>query len=244
MAASDKAKWKRTINQLRFLHEDLEFVQAIAKQAGADFQHHYEDFCRDRQIDINELNKSNATRIKELYTEEEPSDNNEQSPRQTENETAIVVHDGQTSDYEVVPTEYQMTQDESEVHQMFSKLFKRLALKIHPDKLDNKLTEEEKNDMIEAFKEVNTAFRERKYFILLDYADQYNIVTPRNYKQQNRWMKREINKLIPILDHEKKSYNYLFSECETAAEKNQVMRQFIAQVFNIHIPQKNSDEIF
>ena len=57
-------------------------------------------------------------------------------------------------------------------------------------------------------------------------------------------MKREINKLIPILDHEKKSYNYLFSECDTDAEKNQVMRQFIAQVFNIHIPQKNSEEIF
>jgi len=244
VAASDKAKWKRTINQLRFLHEDLEFVQAIAKQAGADFQHYYEDFCRDRQIDIKELNKSNATRIKELYTEQEPSDNNEQPPRQTENETAIVVHDGQTPDYEVVPTEYQMTQDELEVHVMFSKLFKRLALKIHPDKLDNKLTEEEKNDMIGAFKEVNRAFKERKYFILLDYADQYNIATPRNYKQQNRWMKREINKLIPILDHEKKSYNYLFSECDTDAEKNQVMRQFIAQVFNIHIPQKNSEEIF
>jgi len=236
VGASDKAKWKRTINQLRFLHDDLEFVQAIGKQVAPEFQQYYEDFCREAGVDLQALNKKHAEQIKELYNDEEPRSNNDQPSVETEDKTAIVVHDGETPDQEVVPTEYQMTKDEYEVHEMFAKLFKRLAFKIHPDKLNNKLTEEEKNDMIEAFKEVNTAFRERKYFILLDYADQYKISTPRNYKQQNRWMKREIDNLIPVLHHEKKSYNYLFSECETDAEKDQVMRQFIDQVFNIHIP--------
>ena len=64
-------------------------------------------------------------------------------------------------------------------------------------------------------------------------AEKNNVTVPKNYKQQTRWMKREVTKLEGKVHHEKKTYNYLFAEAETDEERDQIIRQFLKQLFDL-----------
>ena len=73
------------------------------------------------------------------------------------------------------------------------------------------------------FKEANEAFDNKKYFFLLDIADKYRVSTPRNYDQQNRWMKRETEKIQGLISQKKNSYSYGFAEAETEEEARRLV---------------------
>jgi len=75
----------------------------------------------------------------------------------------------------------------------------------------------------------------KKYFFLLDIADKYRVSTPRNYDQQNRWMKRETEKIQGLISQKKNSYSYGFAEAETEEEKELLIRKFIFQLFRINV---------
>ena len=132
-------------------------------------------------------------------------------------------------------TEYSETQDDLEIHESFKKLFKRLALKLHPDKVGGQVTIEQGMENLALFKEAKNALDEKKYFVLLDLAERFRITQSRNYKQQIRWMKRESTKISGDVRNQKDTYNYLFSECETDEQKNALVRKFILQLFKIHV---------
>ena len=73
----------------------------------------------------------------------------------------------------------------------------------------------------------------KKYYLLLDLADKYNINTPKNYDLQTRWMKRESQRVVQIVDKEKNTYNYSFAEAQTDEEKTEIVKKFILQLFRI-----------
>ena len=110
-------------------------------------------------------------------------------------------------------------------------MFRKIALLLHPDKLDKSLTDEERDVKLNMFKEAKTALEERKYFIILDIAEKFNITTPKNYKQQIRWMKKETGTLNEELSKEKNTYNYIFSECDSDREKDNIVKRFMSQLF-------------
>ena len=83
------------------------------------------------------------------------------------------------------------------------------------------------------FQKANDAFENKKYYLLLDYADKYNISVPKNYDQQIRWMKRESEKVVGTVDSHKNTYNFNFSQAETDEEKTALIKKFIYQVFRI-----------
>ena len=128
-----------------------------------------------------------------------------------------------------------MTADEIAIHEAFSKLFKKLALKLHPDRINKFLPEDEKEIRAKEFKEANEAFDQKKYFFLLDIADKYRVSTPRNYEQQTRWMKRETQKIQGLISQKKNTYSYGFAEAETEEEKELLIRKFIFQLFRINV---------
>ena len=131
-----------------------------------------------------------------------------------------------------------MTQDELELHEAFNKLFRKIALVLHPDKLSSQLSEPERIEKTQMFTDAKQALDKRKYFVLLDIAEKLKIATPRNYKQQIRWMKKELKILNQVIYKEKKTYNYVFSECEEDAEKDRVIKSFMKQVFGPQIFQQ------
>ena len=130
----------------------------------------------------------------------------------------------------------QMTEDEIAIHNLFSKLFKSIAMKIHPDKIDPlKHDYKQRRSMEEDFKLANTALKEKNYFILIDIAERLDIPLPKNYDQQTRWMKSKLNDITQQIDNEKRTYNYIFSEAETEEQKDNVIRQFVQQLFSINL---------
>ena len=85
------------------------------------------------------------------------------------------------------------------------------------------------------FQQVNQAFEDRKYYLLLDVAEKYKITTPKNYDLQTRWMKREAEKIQQTIDKEKNTYNYSFAESETDQQREHLMRKFIHQLFRMSV---------
>ncbi len=58
--------------------------------------------------------------------------------------------------------DYQMTADEIAIHEAFSKLFKKLALKLHPDRINKFLPEDEKEIRAKEFKQAKKEAKQLK----------------------------------------------------------------------------------
>ncbi len=247
MSVSSKLRWKRYVNELRFAHRELNFIREICEEGGPEFQKHYEDYCERNNINLRELNKKYSHHVEELYPREtnDGTDNNPQLDASID--SALVRHDSDSvkfvnrdreEEYPQQLGEYQMTQDEMEIHEAFNKVFRKIALVLHPDKLGENLSLDEKKEKLELFTNAKKSLENRKYFVLLETADQLCIATPRNYKQQIRWMKKELKDLNQKIKEEKNTYNYVFAECETEGEKDTVIIRFMAHVFGPQIFQQ------
>lgn len=242
MSASVKLRWKKYVNELRFIHDEKEFTQELCKTAAAEFQIYYEEFCQKNQIDLSQLNEKHAESIRELYTPT-PQQNNADPEPDSNCDGALVLHDSDPSEtINSDPTEqesdYQATKDEQEIHEAFNKLFRKLAMLLHPDKLSTDLKTEERDEKLKMFKEAKIALESKRYFVLLDIAERLGISTPRNYHQQIRWMKKEIQKLNESVRKSKDTYNYLFAECETDEDRDRLIKRFMHQIFGPKIFQQ------
>ena len=166
MSVSKKLKWKRALSRLRFCYDELEYTKDSACGAAGEFEEHYRRFCAEKNININELEGKNRDRLEKLYGNNEIADNSadDQSNIDSANDSAIVVHNAPLEANE----EYQMTADDIAMHDSFSKLFKKLALKLHPDRIDKLLPDDEREMRVNMFQEANRAFEDKKYYILLD----------------------------------------------------------------------------
>jgi hypothetical protein len=246
MAASIKMRWKRCLNELRFVHEELEFVGDISQKAGGDFQVYYQEYCGREGFNLEELNQRHAHQLQELYKTQTREQDHESPPPDSDSNCALVPHRPPLSKVlNSVPNtepppqscDYEMTQDEIEIHNAFHKVFRKIALQIHPDKIED-APPYEKSEKRKLFTDAKAALEERKYFILLEIAERIGVSTPRNYRQQIRWMKTQLKDLNAQLAYEQKTYNYLFSECDTNDEKDRLLKQFMTQVFGPQLFEK------
>ena len=87
-----------------------------------------------------------------------------------------------------------MTADDIAIHESFSKLFKKIALVIHPDKMNKNLPDDEIEMRINMFTDAKQSLQDKKYFVLLEIAENLKISLPKNYDLQTRWMSREFEK--------------------------------------------------
>ena len=232
MPISKKLKWKRALSRLRFCYDELEYTQELSKDTAVEFEAYYRRFCAQKNINISSLDKQNKERLDTLYGRHEITDGNTQDQASIEapSDTAIIIHNNIPSDKD---DSYQMSADDIAMHDAFSKLFKQIALKLHPDRIDKSLPDDEIKMRVNMFQKANQAFEDKKYYFLIDLADKYNITTPKNYDLQIRWMKRETEAMVGLVDKEKRTYNYSFAQTETDAEREQVIKNFIFQLFGI-----------
>ncbi len=232
MSVTKKLKWKRALSRLRFCYDELEYTKESGKAAAQEFEEFYRKFCAENNINISKLDADNEQKLKKLYGDNKIADTDadDQADTNSISDSAIVVHSGSPSE---ASEEYQMTADDIAMHESFSKLFKKIALKLHPDRIDKTLSNEEREMRINMFQNANQAFEDKKYYILLDLADKYDITTPKNYDLQTRWMKRESQTIVQLVDKEKNTYNYAFAEAKTNEDKEQLIKKFIFQLFRV-----------
>jgi len=232
-----KLRWKQIINQLRYLYEECDVVQTISSECAVEFQLYYEEYCVRNNVDISKLTQQNADRVADLFgtPTEEPD---EESEPMDIPDGALIIRDKTLPDVEQ-DLKGQMSQEEQAIHDSFRKVFLKLALLLHPDKIDPSLSPEAKKNTAAKFQKIKTAFEEKRYFILLDYAEQYNIAVPKNYKQQIKWMKREAFQIQEQIEKEKITYNYAFAECDSDDDRDQLVEKFLRQVFGADFAEKS-----
>ena len=236
MSASTKIRWRRYLNELRHAHEEIEFIREITKATANEFQIYYEEYCGRHELDLNNLNKTHSAKIEKAYGERSPQEMNIDG-----NSGQIALHEGAADEdgreqYTAAPEEeYKMTKDEQEIHDTFNKVFRKLAMILHPDKISKDVEQKEREEKLSMFKEAKLALEKRKYFVLLDLALKFDITPPRNYQQQIRWMKKEIDRMEEQISKERATYNYSFSECDTDDEKDALIKSFMTQLFGPQI---------
>lgn len=235
MGISDKIRWRRHVNEMRFVHNEKDFIEEIRLEAAGEFHEYFLNFAARHDLNIKELNKKNRDHLQNVYNAD-PSkilapNFSDLTGSQCE---ALIPYE--LSSEMPPPSDYEMTQDDIEVHDSFHKLFKKLAMRLHPDKINHAVTIEQGIENIKLFKEAREALDTKKYFILLDLAEKLKITQSRNYKQQTRWMKKEIKRLEADVYQHKTTYNYIFSECENDHQKDTLMKSFMLHLFKIQIP--------
>ena len=223
MLVPDLVKWKRALNEINFKHEELKLVKELSSTSATDFMLFLEEYCKSKNIDINSLKQKKA--------DESANKTSEQKQLNQEEEVRVQPYKDLGKQVVVQP-EVQDDLEKKQMKDVFTKLFKKLALNLHPDKVQG-LSEYERAERIELFKKAKKALDDEDYFILLEMSDRFNIRNPNNYKQQTKWMNKKIKTLNKEIEGEKTTYNFLFGNCETDKEKANLIKRFLLQLFNI-----------
>lgn len=222
------------VNEMRYVYNEKDLVKEIIAESGPLFHEHYLRVAAEAGLDVAELNRSHEERLSKIYVSESPKippDNFSDFENAQDFALAPFV-DPQPQQRDA---SYTSTQDDKEVQESFRKLFKKLALKLHPDKITGNVTIEQGIENLRTFQEAKEALDNKKYFVLIELAERFKISQPRNYEQQIRWMKNECVHLNSLIRSEKDTYNYIFSECETEEQKTHLVQRFIEHLFNIKL---------
>ena len=151
MSAVKNLQWKRTLSKLRYSYEELNYVSEVSREAATEFESYYRRFCAENNINIPSLEQENKSRLENYYEQAKipEKDTDEFILSGSIGDTSITLFENNQEESE----EYQMTADDIAIHEAFSKLFKKLALKLHPDRINKFLPEDEKEIRAKEFKE-------------------------------------------------------------------------------------------
>jgi len=228
LRTKDLVKWHRAVNEIRYKHNEVELLQEMADEYNPIFNNHVRKHCEENGIDLEAAQKRAGLSVSVKKSKENHA-RKEESKLLSDGESSEEYNDeGSTIDSEAT----RPSVENSEMHDIFKKLFKKLALHLHPDKVMG-LTDEERQDRLEMFKEAKRALDEERYFFLLDLSDRFNIKLPSNYKQQTRWMKARSKELDKEILSKKASFNYAYADCDTDVERSKVVEIFLKQVYGI-----------
>ena len=230
MIKTTKIKYRRVMNELEYLHEEYELMEEIINSAAGEFEIYYREFCARNNINLDELNDKNKERLSDLYgvSPEEV----ESTPLSEYTGSAELMRIDKPDEQPIV----EETQEElgrfKKLHEYFNKLFKKLALQLHPDRIENyTANEEHKRKMAWDFSKAKTALDNKDYFKLIQVAKKYNIHVTEHYTLQLKWFRKERDALVETIEQAKTTYNYKFAECETDEEKDEVIKKFLWHLF-------------
>ena len=234
MIKTTKIKYRRLMNELEYLHEESELLEDIIGAAAGDFEVYYREFCARNNIDINKLNDENKDRISDLYGVE---------PEEVK-ETPISEYTGSAAMIKIDTPEdeplFEETKEElgrfKDLHEYFNKLFKKLAMRLHPDRIENYTADDEyKRKLAWDFSEAKSALDKKNYFKLIQIAKKHNIHVTELFSLQLKWFSKERDILMKTILKAKTTYNYKFAECETDEQKDEVIKQFMWHLFRFRL---------
>jgi len=231
MRAYQRLRWKRVLNDCKHAKQELDLVESLNREVAPMFQEYYEAFLSEHDLSLDELNRQHAEKIREAYNIPEATDIDGSVPLEAD-DTSLIVDVERRDKTE----QQQLTEDDIVLHGIFAKLFKKIALKVHPDKIDPlKHSYQERRQMEQNFRAANKALEDKEYFTLIEIAEALDIALPTNYDQQIRWMNHQLDQINRELMRQKSTYSYIFSDKETKEEKDLLMRQFVKQLFDLNV---------
>jgi hypothetical protein len=184
-------KFKRLRKELQFVQSELEYVQEVLGEWHLIFEEYHRDYCKRKEIDLNQLNKQSSKKIDQLI------------PKPVKKENGVVLYENQ-KDKEV-----------------FKKLYKKIARKLHPD-----LGGDEKE-----FQEATTAMQEKNFEKILDICDKHDILIEID-KEMLKLLEQQISDTKEQIKKEKSTYSWSLYSCADDKCKDNVVKKFLKHLFN------------
>jgi len=230
--STSHVEWKRQVNTLRFLYRELELVEEMIEEATPAFLQYYRDFCKRHNITPENGppgTEPTTEKPEEILGALAPTSGSMAAPREHFNDEFGNWHSKETP----------QPPEEAAAHKVFTKIFKKIAYHLHPDRAPPTLSAAEEERRLKMFKKTLDALENKQYFRLMIIAEKFDIETPELNEEQQKWLKHEITMARTSLGGLQGTYNYHFSQCKTDVQKEELMKSFISQNFGIQV-QKNT----
>jgi len=193
-------KYQKLLREVTYLRNEYEYQQEILDEVHHDFEHYYREWCADNDVDIDGLNKQHSKRVDKLITKS--SEQEEESPFSEEQ----------------IETKRKANK--------FSKLYKKLARELHPDKNEGNT---------EKFAKISDAYNNGHWSVLLEAASDMNLL-PDNFKEIFPLMREEIDELRKKISNNESMYSWKFFECEENDTcKDELVKQFLRHLFKLEV---------
>ena len=200
-------RYKKLVKELLFAYSELEYVDEVLKDAHAEFEHYYQDYCKRNEVPIDKMNQENADRLEKVYPKKQ---------NKTDEEGII---------------QYEEPKANKENHKIFQRMYRIIAKKLHPDKFSNQEQTIEVLEKIEAFKQATGAYNKNNWAKFLDICEKYDIL-PTRYEKINSLIREEISEIGKKVNEKKLSFSWRLYECEDDKTcKDKVIKNFLYQLF-------------
>lgn len=68
-------RYKKLVKELLFAYSELEYLNEAMKESHVEFEKYYQQFCKDNNVPIDQLNKENSEKLEKVYPKkEQPTD--------------------------------------------------------------------------------------------------------------------------------------------------------------------------
>ena len=202
-------QYKKLLSELKFKNEELEMLEQSMHEINFEFEEYYADFLKRNKISKQELENSKTKQFQDFK-------NKLAEPVTKTDETGLVVVE-------------QTSEEDKEAKAVFSKMYKQIVKKCHPDRLSTD-DMDYFNKMNTKFKAATWGFNNAKWSIVIKIAQELGI-KPANYKKMNSHLKAEVKNVDKKLKSFKNSYGYLLYEAEGQSSKDNVIKNFIFALF-------------
>jgi len=204
-------KYKKLVKELLFAYSELEYVETVLKDAHADFEKYYQEFCSINEVPVGELDQQNSERLEKVFPKKEP----------------------QVDEQGLVKIE--PPKKESPAHKVFQKMYRMIAKKLHPDKLSTQEQTPEVAEKIESFKQATAAYDKRNWAEFLDVCEKYDIL-PTRYEKISSVIRDEISETNKLIKTKKMAFSWRLYECEDNKNcKDKTIKDFLLQLFKYKI---------
>jgi hypothetical protein len=204
----DYKKYRKMVKQLVYHRTELEYQEVVLKEVHIEFNKYYAKYCAENDIDLSEFNKENSDNIEKEY---EPLE------KKQEAEEGIIVSNDKSK-------------EDKEGMKEFSKVYKMIAKKIHPDVLAQRLQTEETLEKEEMFKIATKSYHECDWGVFVEIAEDLK-VQPSNAKKLCKHIRKEIEVIKKKVERNSTMYSWKFHECEDNKEcKDLLMKSFMQRL--------------
>jgi len=197
------------MNELNYKYSEIKLITETLPELYGEFEDYYKNFLEEKGLSKEELEKSDSPEFAKFKEEMKP-----QAPET--DETGITIVEEKTDEYKLGK-------------KAFTKLYREIVKKAHPDKI---MTEDPfyRNELTILFKGATYAMDKGKWSKLLKIAEDLGVKPP-NYKEINRFLKKEVKELDNQVKLHKRKFCWRLYEAEEKNEKDKVIQNFIHQLF-------------
>ncbi len=203
-------QYKKLLSELTFCNEELGYIEDSIKEVHIEFEQYYAEFLEENNLTKQELEESKTKKFLEFEKEIEPK-------LPETDETGIVKVEEKTDEY-------------LEAKTTFSKMYKKIVMRCHPDKLSLNDDVEYFNKMSGLFKKATYAYDKGKWSKLIKVAKELGI-KPSNYKKANGHLRREVKEVNGKIKKHKSTFGWKLYEAEEKEAKDKVIKDFIYTLF-------------